>query len=94
MSKRTAKDEIEYDQHLRLQEDVKTEVIVELREGVRMLLENKAHLLQALIQAQDDLRVYRGYALEAVRAALANLGDCVPGCTKHEWDHIEGWRHK
>lgn len=66
-NQRTAKDERDYVENLRREEPIKTEVIVELKQMNRVLLENNARILQALIDAQDSLRAYRVAALEQTR---------------------------
>lgn len=92
LPKRTKKDEDDYNKHLRREEPIKTEVIVELRDQNKSLWQSQANLLQALIEAQDALRVYRMQALEIARKrASQSDGHCVPGCRKHEWDSENGW---
>lgn len=94
LPKRTAKDEADYNLNLRREEPIKTEVIVELRNHNRALLEAQVRILEALIQANDSLRVYRMASVAAVKFALASSGSCAPGCTKHEWHNSDGWHYK
>lgn len=98
MSKRTAKDERDYSEHLRREEPIKTEVIVELRKHNRLLLENQERALEALVSATDSLvsaltalNNYRRSHLEATKAARGSESQCVPNCKRHKWDTEDGW---
>lgn len=90
-TKRTAKDDREYEANLRREGPIKTEVIAELREQNRALWKTQASLLGALINAQDALRVYRVLALNQAKSFSEQTGRCTPGCRLHEWHHDNGW---
>lgn len=94
-NKRTAKDEADYNANLRREAPITSEVIVELRNEYRALLEDRERLLEALIGAQDALRFYRLQALATTKRAikLASESRCVAGCDKHYWDDVDGWHH-
>lgn len=96
MPKRTPHDEYEYDQHLRAQEDIKTEVIVELREQNRLLIENQRTLLHNLIEATTALNVYRGNLLTATERACRERqsSPCASDCDRHTWDTVKGWQRR
>ena len=89
--KRSKKDEDDYNDTLRREEPIKTEVIVELRHLNQILLTNQQLLLEALIQSSDHLRTYRVQALERTKYALKSTSHCVVGCTNHTWDDVDGW---
>jgi tagatose-1,6-bisphosphate aldolase len=100
---RDAADEVEYDDSLRREEGIKTEVIVEQRDAIEKLLVNQERTMATLIQMGDlvaatlgSLRVYREHVLTTTRANLTAVRDretyCVPGCRRHAWDAQEGWR--
>jgi hypothetical protein len=93
MSKRTQKDEDNYNAELRRSNPIMCEVIVELKNDNKNLRANQARLLAQLIEAQDSLRVYREQVLAHTKRCIDAPGDCVPGCTKHRWDTVDGWRH-
>lgn len=91
-TKRTAKDEYQYDVQLRREHGVMREVITHLRESHRTLLENQQRLLQNLLHADAALRVYREQTLATTVERLhTGAQHCVPGCTKHTWDTTHGW---
>jgi len=88
---RTAADEYKYDQQLRREEKVKSELIQELRQQNRVLWQNHQRLLEALLAAEESLRVYRTRQLKVTEQALLQQYHCVPGCTQYRWDDKDGW---
>ena len=103
LPKRTAKDEHEYDESLRREEAIKTEVIAEFREHLKEAARLAANHMEALIaqgeflrQALCVLQSYRNRELEALKqyAADVQAGHCVPTCTRHVWDNADGWHRK
>lgn len=94
MKGRTAKDEAEFVEHLRREEPIKTEVIIELHNTTARLLQNQETLLEELIRAGDALRTYRSELLEQTKRAIQHQTHCVPGCTRHDWDDVKGWVRK
>ena len=99
MRKRTSKDEQLFDESLRREESTKTEVILELRNENKRLLQNQQRTMAALIQTGDlllqsleALRIYRVQILQGTESALKSNSPCVPGCRTHHWDTEHGWR--
>lgn len=97
-NERTAADEARFYEQLRREEPIKTEVIVELREQNKRLLENQQRTLTALIEYGDllaasigMLRAYRLDALRLTERAIEDGSHCLPGCQRHEWHSIDGW---
>ncbi len=98
LPKRTKKDEDQYNEELRRESPIKTEVIVELRELNKTLLANQVTLLKSLIdisEAQAEslraLNVYRRQLLQQSKDAVMSDTHCVPGCNRHRWDNVDGW---
>lgn len=96
--KRTTEDEQLFDKRRRQEESVKTEVIIELRNENRKLLQNQQRTVTALIQTGDllmqsleGLRVYRVQVLQLTESALKSDSHCVVGCLKHYWHTESGW---
>ena len=92
--KRNQADEAKFDAQLRREEDIKTEVILHLREHNKRLIATTGKLLSALIDAQNSLQEYRTDALARVEWMKTQTGDCIPGCTEHVWDSTDGWHRK
>ena len=92
--KRTQKDEDDYNLELRLEEPIKTEVIVELRRQNAGLWASQAKLLKALLAAEEALRLYREGALAYAEQAANDTSHCTPGCKAHYWDSVDGWHRK
>lgn len=88
---RTKADEVEYVANLKREEPIKTQVIVELREQNRNLWTSQARILQALLDAEAALRVYREVSLQQARLAADDPSPCRPGCKRHRWDDVDGW---
>jgi hypothetical protein len=95
---RTQADEVEYDENLRRENTVKTEVILHLRKALKDSLNNSSILATeltasttALSQALASLAVYRGqFAVDAKKRA--ERGEmCAPYCTEHAWHDEDGW---
>jgi hypothetical protein len=94
MSKRTAKDEQQYDEQLRREMPIVGEVLSEFRRQNSELWKSQVDLLRELIAANEALLLYRRRALENSARALTMCDDvhhCVPGCTRHEWRDRDGW---
>lgn len=85
---RTAKDEYK----IRRESDIKTEVVVELREQNRILFAEGKTLLKALIEQTDLVQGYRRRHLDDMLRAQET--DCAIGCDKHVWEDKDGWRRK
>lgn len=94
LPKRTQKDEDSYNAILRREEPIKTEVIIELKQANQRLLENQERLIRSLLEMSDQLRVYRVQALANVELANRSPSHCLSGCTRHEWNDVDGWRQK
>jgi len=92
MGKRTAQDERLYEEELRREEPIKSEVIAELRSENQWLLSNQARLLTSLIDANDALRVYRSEILKQTLTRIQRPGHCSAGCQRHRWDMKNGWQ--
>lgn len=94
MKARSSKDEYTYDQQLREQEAIKTEVINDLREQNRVLLLTQENLLRNLINAESALAGYRRNTLAATERAnaKANASHCTTDCARHSWDTVAGWK--
>lgn len=90
---RTSKDEYRYDAQLRREEKIKTEVIVQLRDQNKALWRAQRDLLASLLAAGNTLQTYREGALHNAELAIQHYehGSCVPGCTKHVWNSVDGW---
>ena len=93
-NKRTQKDEDEYNAILRREDSIKTEIIVQLREQNKTLWTSQATLLEAVIRAEDALRIYREQALAIAQQAANSSSRCTPGCTRHRWDDKDGWHRE
>jgi hypothetical protein len=100
---RTGYDEYQYDEQLRAEEDIKREVILELRDGYKTILGNQERMFLNLIATSDllvesllALRVYREQGLTQTRReiAAAEESHCVGHCRKHAWDSVDGWKRK
>lgn len=99
---RCSYDEYKLDEELREQEEIKTEVIGEMRQQITTLLENQQRLSEALIaegdllvQSLSALRIYRERVLEYTTRTIGERqrgnDRCVPGCSRHAWDTTRGW---
>lgn len=89
LPKRTAKDEAEYNAHLRREEPIKTEIIQQLRADNKVLLTNQQRLLTNLLLAQQDLATYRAEKIASAEMALA-----TGGVSGFYWDNVDGWHRK
>ena len=86
---RTAKDERDYVANLRREEPIKTEIISKLRAENKSLWQSQKLLLEALIDAQDRLRVYRAKGLEGTkRYAERGQSDILDA---YRWNNANGW---
>lgn len=93
LPKRTKADEAAYIAELKREEPIKTEVIVELRAELDLLMQDRITLLEGLIVATDQLRIYRVGMLERSRRLQneASRTHCGFGCKKHVWHDADGW---
>lgn len=95
---RTSLDEYQFDQNLRREEDIKTEVIVELRNENRGQREALKRVMETLNRQskmlRDSLAInehYRSFVVKQLEGELASDSHCKPGCTKHVWHDSDGW---
>ncbi len=91
-TKPTPHDEYKYDEALRAEDSVKTEVIVHLTLEVKQLRKDMCGVMSSLIDAQRSLDVYRTSTLNYYTAAHERPGDCATGCRDHVWDTKDGWK--
>lgn len=98
---RTQKDETKYDEQLRREESIKTEVILELREALRTAHRNNAVMTreairysQELSQAIEALAFYRQRFADQSEQWVSTSSPCLPGCDRHEWRTEDGWHKK
>ena len=75
-------------------EDIKSEVIRELKEQNKELWISQERLLIGLIDATEALKIYRMKQLRIARASIDDNSKCLPECKQHEWDFVKGWVRK
>ena len=100
-AKGTVKDERDYVEELLREEPIKSEVIVELREHNKHLLNNQVVLLTTLVQMTDSLigaltslNIYRRDLMASGQRLSKDQGSCAVGCQRHEWTSEDGWTRK
>ena len=95
--------EHEYDESLRREEAIKSEVITEFREHLQEAARLMVNQMEALVvqgeflrQALCALQSFRNRELEALKQYAADIapGRCAPSCTRHVWDSADGWHRK
>lgn len=89
------------DEQLRREESIKTEVIVELKNHNKALINANIRTIEALVSQTnyliENLKVvnhYRTMMLNQSRIAVNDTSHCLENCSRHEWSREDGWKRK
>jgi len=101
VKKRTPKDEIAYDEHLRQEGPIKSEVIVHLRDENKSLMAMQYDILKTLVETTALLQLsltalqrYREDTMRSLKTHMSIEHKCSTMCRTHYWDTETGWRRK